>query len=281
MAFEVASVKLNTEKQLGPQSMPLDAGDRYYPTGGSFRASVPMWSYIQFAYKLWYPATDQQKEIARLPKWVTDDRYSIEARAAGKPTKDQFRLMVQSLLADRFKLAAHFETREAPALALTLVKAEKLGPKLIRHADGRACGDPAAPIGSVPAGLIGGKDDAGPQNYPPMCDSFVLIRRPNGTMLGGYRNATMDQLAGSLSGITGLGRTLVDRTGLSGRFDFTLAWAPEPTAPAPSDAPITPPDPLGPPGMQALRDQLGLKLESTRAPVKILVIDRVERPSEN
>jgi uncharacterized protein (TIGR03435 family) len=189
--------------------------------------------------------------------------------------------MVQSLLADRFKLAAHFETREAPALALTLVKAEKLGPKLIRHADGRACGDPAAPIGSVPAGLIGGKDDAGPQNYPPMCDSFVLIRRPDGTMLGGYRNATMDQLAGSLSGITGLGRTLVDRTGLSGRFDFTLAWAPEPTAPAPSDAPTTPPDPLGPPAMQALRDQLGLKLESRRAPVKILVIDRVERPLEN
>jgi len=281
MAFEVASVKLSTQNEPGPQSMPLDAGDRYHPTGGSFRASVPLWSYIQFAYKLWYPAADQLKEIARLPKWVTADRYTIEARAAGKPTKDQFRLMVQSLLADRFKLAAHFETREAPALALTLVKAEKLGPKLIPHAGGRACGDPAAPIGSVPAGLIGGKDDAGPQNYPPMCDSFVLIRRPNGTMLGGYRNATMDQLAGSLSGITGLGRTLVDRTGLSGRFDFTLAWAPESTAPAPSDAPVAPPDPLGPPAAQALRDQLGLRLESTRAPVRVLLIDEVERPSEN
>lgn len=282
MAFEVASVKLSTEKQFVLPSMPFDAGDRYHPTGGYFRADFPLWSYIQFAYKLWLPAEDQQKEIARLPKWVTADRYSIEARAAGKPTKDQFRLMVQSLLADRFKLAAHFETREVAALALTLVKAGKLGPKLIPHADGRACGDPAAPIGSVPAGLIGGKDDAGPENYPPMCDSLVVIRRSNGTMLTGYRNVTMDQLTGSLSGIIGLGHTLVDRTGLSGRFDFTLAWAPEPTtASPPPDASTTPPDPLGPAPVQALRDQLGLKLESVRGPVKILVVDRVERPSEN
>jgi uncharacterized protein (TIGR03435 family) len=91
----------------------------------------------------------------------------------------------------------------------------------------------------------------------------------------------MDELAGSLSGIIGLGHTLVDRTGLSGRFDFTLVWPPEPTAPPPSDAPTTPPDPLGPTPVQALRDQLGLKLESARGPVKILVIDHVDRPSEN
>lgn len=277
--FDVASVKLSTETALGPLPVPLDAGDRYNPTGGYFRANVPLWSYIQFAYKLWAPAEDQRKEIARLPKWVTSDRYTIEARAAGKPVKDQFRLMVQSLLADRFKLTAHFETHEASVLALTLVRAGKLGPKLIAHADGRACGDPAAPIGAVPAGLIGGKDDAGPENYPPMCDSFALIRRPNGTMLGGYRNASMDQLTGSLSGMIGLGHTLVDRTGLSGRFDFTLAWAPEP--PAPSDAPATALDLLGPTPLMALRDQLGLKLESTKGPVKVLAIDRVERPTEN
>jgi bla regulator protein BlaR1 len=281
MTFDVASVKLSTEKEFVPPSMPFDAGDRYNPTGGYFRADFPLWSYIQFAYKLWAPAEDQQKEIARLPKWVTTDRYSIEARAAGKPSKDQFRLMVQSLLADRVKLAAHFETREANALALSLVKPGKLGPKLIPHGEGRACGDPAAQIGSVPAGLLGGQDDAGPGNYPPMCDSFVLIRRANGTRLGGYRNATMDQLAGSLSAITGLGRTLVDRTGLSGRFDFTLDWAPEPAAAPPSGTPAAPPDPLGPAPVLALRDQLGLKLEPAKAPVKILVIDRVERPTEN
>ena len=201
LTFEAASVKLSSAKQFVAPSMPFDAGDRYNRTGGYFRADFPLWSYIQFAYKLWVPAEDQQKEIARLPKWVTTDHYSIEARAAGKPTKDQFRLMVQSLLADRFKLAARFETRQASVLALTIVKAGKLGPKLIPHADGRACGDPAAPIGSVPAGLMGGEGDAGPENFPPMCDSLVLIRRPNGTMLVGYRNVTMDRSQAPFPGL--------------------------------------------------------------------------------
>jgi bla regulator protein blaR1 len=281
MAFEVASVKLSTAHQFVAPSVPFDAGERYHPSGGYFKADFPLWSYIQFAYKLWWPAEDQQREMARLPKWVTTDHYSIEARAAGNPTKDQLRLMVQSLLADRFKLATHFESREAPVLAMTLVKPGKLGPKLIPHADGRGCGDPAAPIGPVAAGIIRGEDEAGPENYPPMCDSLVLIRRPNGPMLAGYRNVTMELLAGSLSGIIGLGRPLVDRTGLTGRFDFTLAWAPEPTGPPPSDSPGAASEPLGPTPLQALRDQLGFRLEPAKAPVQILIVDRVERPSEN
>jgi uncharacterized protein (TIGR03435 family) len=206
------------------------------------------------------------------------DRYSIEARATGNPTKDQFRLMVRSLLADRFKLAAHFETREEPVLALTRATAGKLGPKLIPHDEGRACGDPSTPIASVPPGIREGKDEAGPENFPPICDSFVLTMRGNGTRLAGYRNATMDQLAGSLSGIIGLDHPLVDRTGLSGGFDFTLAWAQQPAGAAPSGEVS---DPLGPTPLQALRDQLGLKLESARGRVKVLVVDSVERPSEN
>ena len=281
MTFEVASVKLNTEKKF-TLNVPLDAGDRFRPTGGYFLADAPLWNFIQFAYKLWAPAGDQRKDIvARLPKWVMADFYSIEARAAGNPTKDQFRLMVRSLLADRFHLAAHFETHDAPVLALTLVKDGKLGPKLIPHADGRDCGDPAAPIGPAPVGIVGGKDDAGPENYPPMCDSLALVLRRNGTRLAGYRNATMDQIAGSLSGAIGLERPLINATGLGGRFDFTLAWMPEPTAPPPSAESTTSPDPLGPTPLQALRDQLGLKLESAKGPVKILIVDKVERPSQN
>jgi beta-lactamase regulating signal transducer with metallopeptidase domain len=174
LAFEVASVKLSAGRQTA-LNVPLDAGDRYTPTGGLFRADVPLWSYIQFAYKLWWPAEDQRKEIDRLPKWVTNDRYSIEARAAGNPTKDQYRLMVRSLLADRFKLAAHFETHHVPVLALTLAKAGKLGPKLIAHADGRACGDPTLSPGPVPAGLFGGDQSAGPENFPPL----VRFARPD------------------------------------------------------------------------------------------------------
>ena len=279
LAFEVASVKLSTGKQMA-LNVPLDAGERYTPTGGLFRADVPLWSYIQFAYKLWWPPEDQRKEIDRLPKWITNDRYNIEARAAGNPTKDQYRLMVRSLLADRFKLAAHFETHDVPVLAVTLATAGNLGPKLIAHADGRACGDPTPSPGPAQAGLIRGEQSAGPENFPPMCDSLVVIRRANGTTLAGYRNVTMDLLAGSLSGIISLGRPLMDRTGLAGRFDFTLDWAPEP-GPPPVDAPGGASDPTGPTAVQALRDQLGLKLESARGPVQILVVDRVERPSEN
>jgi uncharacterized protein (TIGR03435 family) len=279
MAFEVASVKLSTAKQVRI-NVPLDAGDRYTPTGGLFRADVPLWSYIQFAYKLWWPAEDLRKEIDRLPKWVTSDLYSIEARAAGNPTKDQYRLMVRSLLAERFQLAAHFETRELPVLAVVLATAGKLGPKLIAHADGRTCGDPTPSPGPAPAGLVRGEQSAGPENFPPLCDSLVVIRRPNGATVAGYRNATMDLVAGSLSGIVGLGRPLINRTGLSGRFDFTLDWAAESGA-LPPDSAGTASDPIGPTAAQALRDQLGLKLESGRAPVQILVIDRVDRPTEN
>lgn len=280
MAFEVASVKLSTAKQFLPPSVPFDAGERYLPNGGLFRADFPLWSYIQFAYKLWWPAEEQRNVIDRLPKWVTTDRYSIEARAAGNPTKDQLRLMVQSLLADRFKLAAHFETHEVPVLAVTLVKPGKLGPKLIAHADGRACADPAAPIGPVHPGVMRGDEAADPGNFPPMCDSLALVRRPDGTLLAGYRNVTMDMLAASLSGIVGLGRPLINKTDLSGRFDFTLTWAAQPES-SMHGSPAIPSEPTGPGAIDALRDQLGLKLESARGPIPILVIDRVERPSEN
>jgi len=86
-----------------------------------------------------------------LPKWLATERFAIEARVDGEgnPTKDQMRLMMQSLLADRFKLAVHFETEEVPVFALTLLKPGKLGPKLRLHADGPPCdarvpGDPPA-----------------------------------------------------------------------------------------------------------------------------------------
>jgi bla regulator protein BlaR1 len=273
MAFDVASVKLS-KGEFTPPAFPLDAGDAYHPVGGHFRADFPLWTYIQFAYKIW-PAEDQRREIlAHLPGWVTADRYSIEARTAGNPTKDQMRLMIQSLLADRFKLAHHFETHEVPVFALTLVKPGKLGPKLLSHADGPACDAVAQPF----------TGQGFPDVFPPMCDAYGALRGPKG-MLMASRNTTMDLLASSISGTGRLGRPVVDKTGLSGRFDFRLEWMPEPDDQTlrelarPADA--QPPDSTGPTFPQALRDQLGLKLESTRAPIQILVVDKVERPSEN
>jgi uncharacterized protein (TIGR03435 family) len=266
MAFDVASVKLSTGPFVNP-NVPLNAGDGFRPTGGYFRADTPLYIYLEFAYKIW-PAGDQEREmLAHLPKWVTTDRYLIDARAAGNPTKDQMRLMMQSLLAGRFKLATHFETHEGPVLALTLAQAGRLGPQFIPHADGPPCDKP---------GISPGKGIAG---FPPGCGSLAELRRSAGAlMLAGYRGAPMDMLAAALAGIVGQGRPVIDKTGLSGRFDFTIEWAPD--APS-SDSPAAPSEPLGPTSLQALRDQLGLKVEAARSPVQILVIDRVERPSEN
>jgi bla regulator protein blaR1 len=95
-------------------------------------------------------------------------------------------------------------------------------------------------------------------------------------MLAGYRDAPMDTVANSLS-VLDLGRTMVDRTGLSGRFDYTIEWAPEPRGPVTNE----PPPPEGETGLEALRDQLGLKAEATKSRVQILIVDKVERPGEN
>ena len=236
---------------------------------------------FQFAYKI-SPAEDQSREIlAHLPKWATTDRYSIDARGPANATKDQMRLMVQSLLAERFQLAAHFETKDAAVFNLTLVKSDTLGHTLRPHAEGPSC-DAAALSAPTSARVIRGDAPASPETFPPMCDSFAIIRKSGGAlMLAGYRNATMDMVAASLAGFVGQGRPVIDKTGLSGRFDFTMEWAPETNSAPPSDAPATTPEPLGPTPPQALRDQLGLKLESAKGPVSILVIDKVERPSEN
>jgi uncharacterized protein (TIGR03435 family) len=81
-----------------------------------------------------------------------------------------------------------------------------------------------------------------------MCDSLALIRKPPGMLLLGYRNATMDMPAGSLSGAVGQRRPVINRTGLSGRLDFTIEWKPESNGPPPSGSPDSPPDALAPTG---------------------------------
>ena len=102
--------------------------------------------YITFAYKLW--PTQQQGEalLAQLPKWAREESIVIEAKADGNPTKDQMRLMVQSLLADRFKLTLHFERRQTPVFALALAKPGRLGPKLRPHAEGPPCDAQVPPL---------------------------------------------------------------------------------------------------------------------------------------
>ena len=136
-SFEVASVKRDTGEFRSP-NFPFDPGDAYAETGGRLSADFSLTTYITFAYKLALTQEQRQAMIAHLPKWVAEDRFSIQAKAAeANPTKDQMRLMMQDLLADRFKLAVHFETQEVPVLALVPVKAGKLGPSFVRTPRGR------------------------------------------------------------------------------------------------------------------------------------------------
>jgi len=267
MAFEVASVK-PSKGAIVPSNVPLNPWEEYTATQGSFRADATLSTYIQFAYKLW-PSDVQSREYSRLAKWVASDRYSIEARAApGNPTNDQMRLMVQSLLAERFQLAAHFETRDVSAFELTVAKPGKLGPKLVPHASGPPCDQPGPSPGE---GLPGFN-----------CHSFMAFEKPGTTLiLFGSRDITIDVLAAALSTLSSvLGRPVTNETGLNGTFDSTLEWAREPRGPASFDSPA-PATLAGPTLIEALRDQLGLKLEPAKAALRILVIDKVERPSEN
>jgi bla regulator protein blaR1 len=270
MEFEVASIHLGEPGEFTPPNIALDTGNGRIPPGGQFHADFPLAVYITFAYKLWLTSEQMDTMLAHLPKWVATDRFVIDARAEGNPTKDQMRLMVRSLLADRFKLAAHFETQETPVLAMVLAKPGKLGPGLKPHDQGPPCDAPLPPAS--------GKT---PDVFPPNCDLYVMASGPNHTIRLGSRDTTMAQVADSLPGPGRLGRPVVDETGLTGTYDFVLNFAPKNYSSSPSPGTTVTLDSAGPTFLEAVKDQLGLKLIPKKAPVRILVIDHIEQPSPN
>ncbi len=269
MEFDVASVKQNKSDSPSNSNFPLGPGAVYVPNGGFLSATgFPLITYIAFAYKLM--GNDFQSLQSELPAWAATDRFDIQARAHGDPTKDQMRLMMRALLEDRFKLAVHNETREVAALALLLLKPDKTGPQLQRHTGDAPCPtDATTAPGQAP--LANG--------LPVLCGGiFGTPASVPGRVRAAARSVPMGLIATSLTGAGNLGRPVVDHTGLSGTFDFSLEWTPEINGPAPAD--FTP-DQSGPTFVEALKEQLGLKLESTKAPIEVFVVDHVERPSEN
>lgn len=190
-------------------------------------------------------------QIVGAPGWVGTERWDIEAKTdgvRGTLKRDQLDAMLQRLLEDRFQLRTHRQSKKLPAYALVVAKG---GPKLKPH----------------PA------DGARPQ------ERF-------GFGSANAANVPIAYLAGQLS--LGLDRPVLDRTGVQGRYDFTLEWTPasgefSPTAFGlpPRAEPPRPVDPNRPSIFTALQEQLGLRLKSTKAPVEILTIDHVELPSEN
>jgi hypothetical protein len=128
LEFEVASVRPREPGSSRGGNMSMNEGDYVAPTGGLFTANFPLVVYIEFAYKLSRNHEQEKLLLDSLPKWAATQMFAVHARASlGNPTKDQYRLMMQSLLADRFKLASHLEQRKVPVFALAVVKPETLG----------------------------------------------------------------------------------------------------------------------------------------------------------
>ncbi len=109
----------------------------------------------------------------------------------------------------------------------------------------------------------------------------MMERRPGGMSLAASRNTNMEMLAGAIPTFGGVSRPVVDRTGFERKFDFTLEWMPETNGAPSPNGDLAPADPAGPSFLDALREQLGLKLEPGKAPIRVLIVDHVERPSAN
>ncbi len=262
--FEVASVKANKSDTPASANNPLGPGNVYSPYGGFFQANnFPLYTYILFAYKIM--GNQEQFLRPQMPEWVTADRFDIEARAEGNPDKDQMRLMMRSLLADRFKLSIHYETRQVPVFALVLSKAGKTGPMLQPHPEDSSC----STVPQASPNQVAGQ-------FPVVCSGlFPMPASAPGRQRAGARDVTMQFIANQLSAVGQLERPVIDRTGLSGNFDFALEWSPERAAADPQ------PDQSGPTFLEALQEQLGIKLESQKGPAEVIILDHVEHPSDN
>jgi uncharacterized protein (TIGR03435 family) len=243
--FEAAAIKQNVSD--GPAFL-ATKGDRFSAT------NFPLRLLIQNAFRL------MPHQLIGGPGWL-DDHYDIIAKSPEPLTPDRQREMIRSLLADRFTLVTHRETRELPIYALVLARADgKLGPRM-----------------SVSKNDCAGRDGRplAPPPGPPVCNWFG---RPGSMIAGGIRIDTLVEML-----TRNVERQVVDRTFLTGFYDFELTFNPgTPLPPPPPGAPPLPSiDPDAPGLFTALQEQLGLKLDAGRGPVEVLVIDRIERPIQD
>ena len=250
--FEVISVKPNRSGEFGGSSG-VEPGGQFTVRNNTLR------NVIRNAYQV------QDFQIVGGPSWLDNDRFDVTAKAANPNAPlDEMRSMVQALLADRFRLVVHRETRDVPIYALVVAGSDgRLGPRLTRSAIDCAAIVEAARRGQPPAPLPNGITPCGTRRLP-------------GRMIAS--SVTMADLARNLS--NDAGRFTVDKTGLSGRFDLELEFRPDRLPPDGVLPPGLPAPPADAPSLfTAVQEQLGLKLESQRGPVEVLVIDSASQPS--
>jgi uncharacterized protein (TIGR03435 family) len=299
LAFDVASIRPSKSGSSQHTNVPLDAGNVYATissddartaAGGLLIAThQPLWRYIAFAYKL----SGTQELALRFnyfsglpksgaPAWVSGgfdspaDAFDIEARASSNSTIDQMRLMMQALLVDRFHLVVHYQTSEASIFALVLVHSGVLGPNLRPHPANDACSTTPRPDRSAAVT----KPELSPSvlgDLPPVCGVIAHIASSQDPSTSyGARRILLSLLATSLPTMTGMAvipRPVVDQTALTGFYDFTLHWAFAAADTENGDTAAA--------FHEALKNQLGFDLKPTRGPIDILIIDHIERPSEN
>jgi uncharacterized protein (TIGR03435 family) len=273
LSFDVASIRPSIFNAPADANVDLDASD-YFPRyhGGLVRTNGLLVNYIIFAYRI-EDASQYPLMFARLPKWAQTEQFTVEARPSGNPTKDQIRLMMQALLADRFKLAIHAETRQLPVYALVLDKPGKPGPQLQPHPDDGLCTKPPDPSAQ----------ESKSTTPAPYCGP--LFWPVNGQTHMRMMDYSMDGIAGQLASfgpnMGGLDRIpVLNRTGLSGKFDINLEFLRSDKRPAQPDSDSQSEAP-GASFSDALKSQAGLKLVKQTGAVDVYVIDHVERPSEN
>jgi uncharacterized protein (TIGR03435 family) len=251
--FEVASIKLNKSNEGFSRIMPA--------RGGRFTATnIPLQFLITIAYRI------KDFQLSGAPDWVKSERYDVEAKAEGDPSFDAMLPMLQTLLEDRLQFKFHRDTKEMQIYALLVAKAGKL-----HQAEGE-CGPRPDGLPPPPA--------PGKMPSPPCGGFFMFPGRLSG------QKVPITQLVDVLSRFTD--RIVVDKTNLTGKYDIDLQYTPEqgqsqaPPGGSPPGMPALPPiDPNGPSLFTALQEQLGLKLESQKGPVEMIVVDHIERPSEN
>jgi uncharacterized protein (TIGR03435 family) len=250
LAFEVASIKPDIPDGSGNFRVAIQPqpGGRLTITNANLRML------IRFAYNC------DDSQIAGGPAWMDSERYDIVAKGEGNATVDQLREMLGTLLADRFDLKFHPETKELPVYALLI---GKNGPKLKPSED-----QPTA-------------SSSAPANGPRGNRGVMMTRGGVTTQLNG--SMSMAQLATGLA--TSLGRKVIDKTGLQGNYDVKLEWTPQvgegpqvPGVPGGGGDRGASPDPSVAGIFTAIQEQLGLRLESQKGPVDTIVIDSAAKP---
>jgi uncharacterized protein (TIGR03435 family) len=245
-SFEVASIKPNNS---GRDDVLISATG----TGRLSTVGTTVKWLIGMAYRV------RDFQVSGGPSWVSNDRFDIEARAEnGLPVQPgREGLLLRSLLADRFQLKVRSETKELPIYELLVAKS---GSKLVAVPEPkrRGPGEPPPP--------------PGPSGMPAPGGFLVRIGQMRGSAvrIGNLVDALSRQMS----------RTVVDETGLTGFFDIHLEWTPDNNVGA-GQTTEAPSAPYGPSIFTALQEQLGLRLDSSKGPVEVIIIDSVERPSEN